>query len=296
MELRNLITFKKIVELGSFSKAADSMGYSQPTITSHIQAIEKHLDIKLFDRIGKKIILTEAGAQLLHYASQIIDINKQIEALTGYENIIRGNIKIGAPETLTIYRLGPILQEYRHTFSQVDITLINDSNGPLVEKLYNGEIDLAFQIGPNYEYKDFEVLHLAKESFILVANPINKLENVESNPDQLMDQCFILNAKGCIYRAVFEDYLKSKGIYPRNSIELWSIEAIKRAVIEGLGISMLPLITVKKEIEEGSLKAIDLCLCSDNVTAQLIYHKNKWLSKAVRTWIDITRIHSNNWG
>jgi DNA-binding transcriptional LysR family regulator len=295
MEFRQLFTFKKIVELQSFTKAADNLGYSQPTVTSHIHALEKHLGVKLFDRIGRKIVLTDTGNQLIKYVSQITDIYTQIEDMAKDQDVTRGKIKIGAPETLTIYRLEPILREYQQTFPQVDIVLINDSNAPMYEKLKRGEIDIAFQIAADYEYKDYVAIHLAYESFVLVANADCKIDSLESNPDQLVNECVIYNAKGCIYRIVFEDYLKSKHIVPRNSIELWSIEAIKQGVINGLGISMLPLITVKKDIDEGRLKVVDLHLQSDSVSTQLIYHKNKWLSKSMRTWIEITKNHSRNW-
>lgn len=295
MEFRHLLTFKKIVELQSFTKAADNLGYSQPTITSHIQAMEEHLGVRLFDRIGKRIVLTDAGKQLIKYVSQIIDIYEQIEDMAKDHEVAKGIIRIGAPETLTVYRLGPIIKEYRKIFPQVDIVLINDSNAPMYEKLNNGEIDIAFKITDSYEFKDYIAIHLAYESLVLVANSDCKINSLESNPEQLADESLIFNAKGCIYRTVFEDYLKSKQIVPRNSIELWSIEAIKQGVINGLGISVLPLITVKKDIEEGRLKALDLPLQSNRVSSQLIYHKNKWLSNSMLAWIEITKKHSNNW-
>lgn len=296
MEFRHLLTFRKIVEFQSFTKAADNLGYSQPTVTSHIQALENHLGLKLFDRIGRKIALTDAGKQLIQYVSQITDIYTQIEDMAKDQDLTSGKIKIGAPETLTIYRLEPILKEYRQTYPQIDIVLINDANAPMYEKLNQGEIDIAFQITTDREYKDYVALPLAQESFVLVANMDCKIDSLESKPDQLANESVLYNAKGCIYRMVFEDYLKSKHIIPRNSIELWSIEAIKRGVMNGLGIAMLPLITVKKDIEEGRLKVIDLPMKSDQVSTQLIYHKNKWLSRSMRAWIEITEKHARNWG
>lgn len=295
MEFRQLFTFKKIVELQSFTKAAEHLGYSQPTVTSQIHALEEHLGVKLFDRIGRKIVLTDAGNQLIQYVSQIADIYKQIEDTVKHQDVTRGKIIIGAPETLTIYRLEPILREYRQRFPQVDIVLINDSNAPMYEMLNRGEIDLAFQIAIDCEYKDYAIIHLAYEYFVLVANTDCKLENLESNPNQLVNETIIYNARGCIYRKVFEEYLKSKIIIPRNWIELWSIEAIKNGVINGLGISMLPLIAVKRDIEEGKLKVIDLNLQKNNISTQLIYHKNKWLSKPMQAWIEITQKYSKNW-
>lgn len=295
MEFRQLFTFKKIVELQSFTKAAEYLGYSQPTVTSQIHALEEHLGVKLFDRIGRKIVLTDAGNQLIQYVSQITDIYKQIEDMVKDQAVTRGKIIIGAPETLTIYRLEPILREYRKQFPQVDIVLINDSNAPMYEMLNRGEIDLAFQIAVDCEYKDYAIIHLAYEYFVLVANPECKLDNLESNPNQLVNETIIYNARGCIYRKVFEEYLKSKIIVPRNSIELWSIEAIKNGVINGLGISMLPLIAVKKDIEDGKLKVIDWNGQTNNISTHLIYHRNKWLSKPIHAWIEITQKYSKNW-
>lgn len=295
MEFRQLFTFKKIVELQSFTKAAEHLGYSQPTVTSQIHALEEHLGVKLFDRIGRKVVLTDAGNQLIQYVSQITDIYKQIEDTVKDQEVIRGKLIIGAPETLTIYRLEPILREYRQLFPLVDIVLINDSNAPMYEMLSRGEIDLAFQIAVECEYKDYTVIHLAYESFVLVGNPDCKLDDLESEPNQLVNETIIYNARGCIYRKVFEEYLKSKMLVPRNSLELWSIEAIKNGVMNGLGISMLPLIAVKKDIEDGKLKVIDCNSQTNTITTHLIYHKNKWLSKPMRAWIEITQKYSKNW-
>ncbi len=295
MEIRHLLTFKKIVELQSFTKAADDLGYSQPTVTSHIQAMEEDLGIKLFDRIGRKIILTHAGNQLIQYVNQIADIYDQMEGMAEDQGGIRGRIKIGAPETLTIYRLGPILREYRQSYPAVDIILCNDFNAPLYEKLKNGEIDIAFQIGADDQNQEYIVIDLAYESLVLVANNDCGIDDLEPSPEQLANESVIYNAKGCIYRTVFEEYLKSRQIVPRNTIELWSIEGIKQAVVNGLGISVLPFITVKDDLEGGRLKALDVKLHANKIPLRLVYHKNKWLSKSILAWIDLAQRHAGNW-
>ena len=112
MEIRHLITFEKVVELGSFTNAADYLGYTQSTITTHIQELEKSIGTKLFDRVGRKNILTLGGQELIKYTKELLQIIDKINNIS-IDDEIKGEIKIGAPESITVYMLQPILKEYK---------------------------------------------------------------------------------------------------------------------------------------------------------------------------------------
>ncbi len=139
MEIRNFITFKKIIETGSFTKASEELGYAQSTITAHIQAIEDYLSGQVFDRIGRQVILTDLGKQLEKQVDQLLNTYKKIESLSGFGQSPQGTIRIGTEESIALYKLGPLFQAYSNAYPEVEIVLINASYRELEPKLYTGK-------------------------------------------------------------------------------------------------------------------------------------------------------------
>lgn len=296
MEIRHFVTFNKIIETGSFTQAAEHLGYTQSTVTSHIQTLEEHLGVPLFDRMGRKVILTEIGQKLLPYSKEILDTYGKIESITSEGNDIRGTLRIAAPESLTVYRLEPILREYRMKFPQVSIRLSNATCGDNKKAILDGSADIAFVMLPQFEDSDLVIRTLMHEPIVLVGSPECSLNSLPLHcENQKLSECLITNEKEASYRRVFEEFLRDKGIIPSNIMELWSIEAIKRSVRSGLGIAYLPLMAVKDEVEEGKLKVIPFGGNLKEIHSQVVYHKNKWVSPALSSFIDITLKHAKNW-
>ena len=148
MEIRHLQTFITIVELDGFTKAAEHLGYAQSTITAHIQILESEMGEVLFDRLGKKVVLTSVGKKLLSYAKQMLNVYREIRNITSDENDVSGDLIIGAGESLSIYRLGKILKEYKKSFPKVNIILKDAICSDLRSKLYSGELDIIITIEP----------------------------------------------------------------------------------------------------------------------------------------------------
>ncbi|SFH58494.1 DNA-binding transcriptional regulator, LysR family [Priestia megaterium] len=296
MEIRHFVTFKKVIETGSFTQAAEHLGYTQSTVTTHIQALEEHLGGPLFDRMGRKIKLTDIGSKLLPYVKEVLDTYEKIESITTDGEDIRGDLKIAAPESLTVYRLEPILKEFRNNFPHVNISLSNATCGDNKRSILNGSADVAFVMMPEFQDSDLIVHSLLDESIVLVGSPdcsLNILDNSYKN--QKISECFLANEKECSYRVMFEEYLGVRGIVPSQTMELWSIEAIKRCVRSGLGIACLPLMTVEDEIKEGRLKMIPCNGGFKQIFSQVAYHKNKWISPALSAFINITLKHAKDW-
>jgi DNA-binding transcriptional LysR family regulator len=296
MEIRHFVTFKKVIEMGSFTKAAEHLGYTQSTVTSHIQALEEHLGGPLFDRMGRKVILTDIGKKLLHYTQEILETYGKIENIAIEEKDVRGEIKIAAPESLTVYRLEPILREFRKKFPHVNISLSNANCGDNKKAILNGSADIAFVMLPQLQDSDLIVHSLLDESIVLVGSPDCSLNILDiSYENQKINECVITNEKECSYRRIFEEYLRERGIEPSHTMELWSIEAIKRCVMSGLGISYLPLMTVEDEIQEGRLKILPCDGDFKQIFSQVVYHKNKWISPALSAFINITLKYARDW-
>jgi DNA-binding transcriptional LysR family regulator len=144
MEIRHLITFKTIVDVGGYTRAADFLGYAQSTVTAHIQAIEQEMGQPLFNRLGKKMVLTEVGKHLLPYANEMVDLFEKAKQMPSADHEPSGNLVIGAPESLTVYRLPSVLHEYKQKYPKVKITLKSSTCWQIRDELRHGKMDIAF--------------------------------------------------------------------------------------------------------------------------------------------------------
>lgn len=296
MEMRHLQTFISIVELDGFTKAAEHLGYAQSTITAHIQILENEMGVALFDRLGKKVILTNVGKELVPYARQMLDIYKEIKNITSEQNGVSGDLIIGAGESLTIYRLGKILKEYKKSFPKVNIILKDSICSDLRNKLHSGELDIILTIEPEIVDTDLIVKILKDECMVIIGAPDADLKFLQGNIEgEAARESIIFSEKGCSARIAFENYLKYKKIRYVNPLEFSSIEAIKKCVMNGLGISFLPYYTVRNEVKEGKLKVIEVTEPFGKFRTQLAYHKNKSISSPMSKLIEIVLKDASNW-
>ena len=286
MEIRHLNTFKTIVETGGFTKAADKLGYAQSTITSHIKSLEDELSQPLFDRIGKQVILTETGKQLLPYANQMLQLYKDIKEVTSINGEVAGEIVISAPEALLIYRFPPIIKEFKEKYPDVNIEWHHLDPLTFKEDITSGKVDINFILGQEVNDPDLLTEKLGNEKMMFLYPNGLDWRNTTSN--------LLYTEKGCSYRFLFDQFIQEYHIPTKASIEYWSIEAIKQSIVSGLGISMLPYITVEKELEERQLSGLEYS-AGDKISTYLVYHKNKWLSPAVMAFIEMIRMYAKGW-
>ncbi len=285
MEIRNFITFKKIIETGSFTRASESLGYAQSTITAHIQAIEEALGGQVFDRIGRQIILTELGRQLEKQVDRLLHTYQAIESLSGYGQMPKGTIRIGTEESIALYMLGPLFKAYSTQYPDVEIVLINAPYRELEPKLYTGEVDIIFIIDKAIESPELNVQVLSQVDMVFVATP-DYLQKRDAQSERISR--IINTRKGGTFRDIFEEYLTSRGTKFENSVEAWSLELVKQSVIHGMGVTFLPEMTVESEIQAGLLVADSLSLGFENeILAQMAYHKDRYISSALQAFIDM---------
>ncbi|MFN2747563.1 MULTISPECIES: LysR family transcriptional regulator [Bacillus] len=294
MEIRHLKTFKTIVEIGGYTRAADYLGYAQSTVTSHIQAIEQEIRKPLFYRLGKKMLLTEAGKHLLPYAAEMIELYEKARHIPENDQEPSGNLTIGASESLTVYRLPAILHEFTSQYPQVTVTLKSSTCWQLRDELKQGKIDIAFLLDKERKEDDLQIESLVAEPMVFVfpkGHPSG-----ETAFDDLAfsaNETFLYTEHGCSYRDFFEEYLQKQGVITDHTMEFWSVEAIKQCVMCGLGVSLLPLITTRTDISEGKLQGT---MVRDALfSTQMAYHKNKWLSPAMTAFLEIVRRQAKEW-
>ncbi|RJE85111.1 LysR family transcriptional regulator [Paenibacillus sp. 1011MAR3C5] len=281
MDIRQFQTFKSAADLGSFTKAAQALQYSQATITSHIQQLEGEIGYPLFDRLGKRIALTVAGKELYPYVMELLTAYAKIKHISEDNHTVRGELRVGASETMTVYKLGPVLSQFKRHYPDVTLSLINDNCMPLREMLHTGELDVAITLEPIVEDPQLIAIPFLETPLVFVGG----IHLATRSIVELMDECIIFSEKNCSLRRAFESYMEGKAWALSSHMEFTSMEAMKQCIVSGLGISLMPHMSV-----EGLLRSKDMAVLrtDDELTfyGQVCYHKNKWISRAHRTFID----------
>lgn len=296
MELRHLFTFIAVVEAGGFTRAASSLGYAQSSVTAQIQALETELETPLFDRLGKRIALTTAGQRFLPYAQEITKLHALAKDAIRYNSDISGTLTIGAPESLTVFRLPAVIREFKSRYTEVHIILKPGQCWEMADRVRTGELDVAFMLQAEAEEKDLNKEALVTEKMALIAFPGHPLTRVSPVlPEHLKEETILYTEPGCTYRGLFEHSLNTSGVFPSQGLEFWSIEAIKNCVISGLGLSFLPLVTVQNELRQGTLVQLDWDDRPQRLVTQMAHHKKKDVSPALREFMCLTRQHAVKW-
>ncbi|MGI5456904.1 LysR family transcriptional regulator [Streptomyces sp. CA-249302] len=287
MELRLLVTFEKVAAVLSFTQAAAELKYAQSSVTGQVRALESSLGVELFDRLGSRIRLTEAGERLLPYARQIIELTEEARAaVTGTEEPT-GSLVVGTMESLTSYRLPPLLEFFHHRYPKVRLSLRTTIGDETRQALRQGTYDLGFLMEAETEHPGLESTVLAVEPLALVAAPRHPLAGQEFGTADLVRQSLLATEPGCAYRDLFENELKSTG-EAVDFMEFGTIEATKRAAAAGLGVALLPGITVAAELTEGSLVRL-AWEPPFTLRTQLAWRSGKRLPAHVRLFVEQAR-------
>lgn len=290
MEIRQLKTFINIVRLGSFSQASHFLGYTQSTVTTHIQLLEKELNTHLFERFGQQITLTEDGQRLYDYAERIVRLEDDARNALNKAHIPRGPFVIGMPESLCGYRMPSLLKEYCSLYPDVKLNVKFGTNNDFRTLIRKNVMDLAFLLEPAVTDPDFVSTRLWPEQVVLVASPAHPLSRLEEvTPSDLHDQTLVLVEAGSHYRIALEKVLETAKVSPRSVLEVGQIQAIKQLVLQNLGITILPLITVQKELAAGELAALPWKKSGLEISVFLVYHKDKWVNYPMKAFINLLR-------
>ncbi|MDD2971851.1 MAG: LysR family transcriptional regulator [Lachnospiraceae bacterium] len=287
MDLKHLNAFLVVSHTRNFTRAAEYLNYAQSNVTTQIQQLEEELDVKLFDRIGKGICLTPEGERLIPYAKKMLSLSDEIKHL--YLNTKdSGRIVIGASESLSIYKLPQILNQYKKEFPDVDIFIKVVGTPDFIPALANNEIDIALAIEPLMQDKSISCVFRKREPVCLFALPSHPLAaQKDIRPTDLMDMPLILTGPDCCYRKLFERNLLAHNIQPKIILATGSVPVIKMSTLAGLGACVIPALVVQKELENKELVRLDYDIDCP-VYAQLLHHKDKWISPSLQAFIEIT--------
>lgn len=289
MDLKYLETFKTIIEEGSYAKAADKLGYTQSTITFQVQQLEQELSMKIFEKIGRRMRLTKAGEALIPYVEETLLSLTKMQSLGTSLLDMKQSLHVGVAETQLCYRLPPLLKQFHQIAPRAKLFLRSMNCYEIRDALIDGSLDIGIFYEDVGGSADSLILHKMKShTMTLIASPATKDQYPDfKTPGQRFDLPYIIDEPNCIFREIFTDYLKEKDILLGHTVELWSIPTIINLVKNDMGISYLPTFTVEKELEAGSLRAIETDYDQMQITAVCAHHKNKWISPLMERFIQI---------
>lgn len=287
MEMRHVKTFCAIVKYGGFSKAAHALGYAQSTVTAHMKALENDLHIPLFDRLGKKVLLTKAGHQFHPYALELLAIYEKAQEIPQNTDQLEGTLSITSNESLAVYRLPQLLRTYKQKNPKVNIVLETNTNEQALQKLHEGETDVVFIIGESIEHNDFITCTFSNETFGWILPPHY---STQSNPFCLLKETqFIFTEQSCGYRPMVDRFLRQSGNIPAKTFETSNVEVIKQSVMCELGISILPYIVVQENCQKEQIRFHPIETPSV-IQSHVIYHKSRWISPVVQSFLSLLKV------
>lgn len=286
MELRQLNTFVRIVQFNSFSKAAESLGYTQSAVTVQIRLLEKELNTKLFDRIGKRINLTAQGKEFLTHAYSILHEVNQAQLSIGEGDELKNELHIGTIESLCFAKLPSILHHFRQNHPKVNVRITLASPEELIEMMEHNQLDLIYILDePRYNNNWHRVLEV-KEAMVFVATPSCRLVGVNDlQLEELLNMPFFLTEKDANYRRAFDRFLASRERVITPLLECSDTEFILKMIEQNEAISLLPYFSVRESIENGKICVLDVTNFHLSMYRQIFYHKDKWKTREMDEFI-----------
>lgn len=288
MTLRHMKIFVAVSKLNSITKAAESLYISQPAVSCAIKELENYYNIKLFDRISNRIYLTDSGKNVLDYAIHIVSLFDEMEIKV--RNLDKtGRLRIGSSITIGTNFMPVYVNNFKAIYPQTEVYVTIDSSDIIEKKLLQNELDFALIEGAVHLDSIIYETYMDDE-LIIICNPNHTFCRSDSvTIDQFISEPFLLREKGSGTRELFDNVLASLGYSIIPTWESTSILAIINAVINGVGISVLPYILVKEKLNDGQIATIQVDGLKFNRKFNIIYHKNKFLTTAAKAFIEMCK-------
>ena len=266
------------------------MNYAQSTVTMQIQRLEQELGFPLFERIGRKNYLTAAGQAFLPHATEMLHIMQKVSTLGQDVQDMRGTLRIGVLESLMFGTTLEILPSLRNQYPNVDVLLKIGQASELLALLKQNQLDVIYISNTPVSDSSVCCCYRRKELLVFIAGPEHPLVGQKKIPMQeLMSYPFIVaEPSGRCYGRLHE-IAAEWDIELRHSVIVDDIRAITMLLHDGQSISFLPRYSLLDKIESGELVQLDADILPQTYYSQLIYHKNKWISPYMQTFIDLIR-------
>lgn len=288
--LRHYAVFVAVCDRMNMTAAAEKLFMSQSAVSQTIAELEAHYGVRLFERLSRKLYLTQPGEKLLGYARHIIRMNTEAEA--EMRSLQRtGAIRIGASVTIGACLLPGLVAAFREKYPGPAIEVTEDNTEAIQRMIVDDRLDLGLVEG-EVTLRDVVTRALADDELVLICadtHPFAARRSVK--PEALAGESFVLREVGSGTRRTFEGAMAAAGVAWRTAWTCTNADAIKAAVAAGLGVSVISRRAVERELADGSLAAVEIEGLRFMRTFKLAYHKNKYLTDVMRAFIDFAFVH-----
>lgn len=295
MNLKQLEAFVQIADSGSFSKAAKELYLTQPTISAHISSLEKELNTRLFVRNTKDVRLSDSGTILYDYAKQMIALQKKIEdTFVVREEKGQQCITIAASTIPAQYLLPGILASYNEKYPNQQFKIIESDSTKVVEQVVNHTVDIGFT-GTVIDKRLCKYIPFYQDELVVITpntEKYRKLLEEKQDAKWIVNEALIMREEGSGTRKEAEKQLKKIGLHPGKLNVMASMEnpeAIKRAVSNGMGISLISRLAAEDEIQKGTLLAHPISSEDMRRDINVIYNRNLQLSRSSERFIKVVK-------
>lgn len=289
MTLEQLMTFCALAKHKSFSLAAEERCLSQPAVSVQIRELEREFGVRFFDRIGRRVILTQAGEIMLDCAESVLGRLEAVQQeLAELQGLRRGKLTLGATQVIAIHVLPEILRSLKDRYPEIEFSLQIGFGSDIVDKVLDGVMDLAM-VGEREILRDPRLIvrPLLEDELVVITSrqhPWSAREKVHSV--ELKSQPFIISRPSSAVWEVVEKRLGQVGVRIKPSMEFGSSDGVKKAVEVGLGISVMPRSGITKEdIELGRLKVLTLTGIYTSFDLCILWRKDRHLPVVVRAFL-----------
>jgi len=290
MDVRDLQVFLSVARHLNYTRAGEEVNLSQPSVSVRMRQLERELGTKLFDQLGKRIALTEAGELLVPYANRVIaamnDARHAIDELQGLE---RGSLQIGASTTPGMYLVPGVIAHFKQQYPKIEMHLTVKDTRQIEVGVIKNEFDFGF-VGGHLAGDEVEVVPWLTDELVLIAPAGHCLASKRIvKPQDLLTEKFILREEGSATRAVVASHLRKFSIEPDSVMEMANPESVKKAVQNGLGIAFISMFAVETELRARTLVAVKVPALQVSRELKIVYRKDKHLSRAAKAFIDMAR-------
>ena len=289
MLLARLKAFHAVVKHGGFERAAESIHLSQPAISMRVKELEKELGVELFNRMGRRVRLTDAGRTVEEYTTRLMILLSEMEqAIDERKGFQKGQLRCGAPTTIAVHLVPKALVQFKKRFPNIEVSLLVGKTADIERRILADELDIGLVAGTIKNFDRLRIFHYFTDEFVLITpfgHPLTKFHKVSLN--KIVKFPLILREKGSLPRLIADKTFGAAGIPYRCIMEVETTEALKRAVAEGLGCSIVSLCSIDTERKAGVLAYARISGAPMKREFQVIIHKDKSLWRPVKTFLEL---------
>lgn len=291
MDIKNIETFIRVAEIGNFSRTAEELGYAQSTVTMQIKQLENEVGVQLFERQGKKVSLSKEGRQFLEYAYHVSKCTSEMKESFSGSREPSGILTIGIVESLCSAVFKEISQEYIKQWPNVRLKVKISGTEEILQMLKQNHVDLIITLDEEVKSQDLKLALRKEENVTFFCSRSNPLASGDIWMLQdILEEKFILPGEKNICHKHFTRLVEESSIHISSPVEIESSDFMIEYVNKNLGISFLPEILLAASSKKGGLHMFAVPDCQTKLYTQLIYKKDKWLSPAMKEFIDIARV------